>query len=294
MTAELPHAAATPRTLGVVRAAVFAIWLLEVVPDPLSFLAALPDAMRRPVGVFGHVPGALITAGALDAFKAILVALIAACLAGLPGYRVLAPLTALALTVDQALLRDYTFVNHEELALLIVTWVLALFPAADGFSWPARPPSARPEVYVAAMRAAAAFLLLPYCLIAAHRLATAAPAVFTGESLPYWFASLSSLDRDGWGVGVWLLGHPWLVTLFKAGFFVTTCFELLAPLCLVLPRFRRAWIAVVVTFHLVNWFTLNLFFWQNALLVPLLVAEWEPLLRRWSGRLQARDQLVEA
>jgi hypothetical protein len=204
----------------------------------------------------------------------VLVALLVLCALGVRPYRALAAVTALLLTVHQDLVRAYTFTNHEELALLVCTYVLVLVPAADGFSWPRRRPvTARPDVYPAALLAMAALLLLPYCGIAAHRLAYAAPDVFTGDSLPYWLASLSALDRDGWGAGLWLLGHPALVTLLKAGFFVTTVFELLAPLCLILPRFRRVWVVVVVGFHVVNWFTLNLLFWQNALLVLLLVAD---------------------
>ena len=268
----LPHRDATARSLGFVRACVFAIWLAVVVPDPLAFLGRLPDSMYHPLGVGRVLP--VLSADELSAFKWVLVALLIACLAGMRPYRVLALLAAAALTVHQELVRAYTFNNHEELALLVCTYVLALAPAADGFSWPRRRDvSTRPGVYPAVLVAMAALLLLPYCGIAAHRLAYAAPDVFTGESLPYWLASLSSLDRDGWGAGVWLLGHPALVSLLKAGFFATTLFELLAPLCLIRPRFRRVWVVVVVGFHVVNWFTLNLFFWQNALLVLLLVGD---------------------
>jgi hypothetical protein len=110
--------------------------------------------------------------------------------------------------------------------------------------------------------------------------------VFTGDSLRYGLASLDSLDRDGWGLGPSLLGHPTLVNVFKVGFVVTTMFELLAPLCLVLPRFRRVWIVVVVSFHLVNWFTLNLLFWEDALLVLLLVTDIDGHVGRIGSALQ--------
>jgi hypothetical protein len=144
-----------------------------------------------------------------------------------------------------------------------------LFPAADRVSWPRR--ASISDGHEAGLFALTAFLLVPYTLIAAHRLAYAAPDVFTGDTLPYWLASLDSLDRDGWGVGVWALGHPALVSFLKAGFLVTTLFELLAPLCLVWVWFARVWVVVVVGFHVVNEFTLNLFFWQNAVLALLLV-----------------------
>ena len=279
------HGRASATTLGVVRACVFSIWLVVVVRDPLSFLGELPPSMFHPLGVLQLAPRSLwlhlLEPGALDAFKAVLVALLALAALGARPYRAIAVATAVLLTVHQGLLRSFTFTNHEELALLLCAYVLALFPAADGFAWPRRARrSSSPPLYAGAMVAMTGLLLLPYTEIAAHRLAHAAPAVFTGESLPYWFASLDWLDRDGWGAGVWLLGHPALVTLFKAGFVVTTVFELLAPLCLILPRFRRVWLVVVVCFHVVNWFTLNLFFWQNALLVLLLVSDTEALVTK--------------
>ena len=269
MATRVLHANATARELGVVRAVVFAAWMWIVVRDPLTFYGELPRSMYHPLGVLKLVP---FEPAALGTLRWALVALLAACAIGVRPYRVLALAAALLLTYQQGLLRAFTFNNHEELALLVCTYVLALAPAEDGFAWPRRyTVHPRPELYPAALLAMSTLLLLPYCEIAAHRLAYAAPRVFTGESLPYWLASLSSLDRDGWGAGLWLLGHPTLVTFLKAGFVVTTLFELLAPLCLILPRFRIVWVVVVVGFHVVNWFTLNLFFWQNALLVLLLI-----------------------
>jgi hypothetical protein len=254
--------------LGVVRAAIYAMWLVVVVPDPLGYLADLTPG--APVGFSRWLPDVLVSSAGLDALKGALIVVLVLCLVGAPGYRVWAVVAAALLTVQQALLREYTFVNHEELALLVCTWVLVVFPAADGFSWPRRV-GASPGSHALALEVLTAFFVLPYTLIAAHRLAYAAPDVFTGDSLPYWLASLNSLDRDGWGVGVWALGHPALVDCLKAGFFVTTVFELLAPLCLVAARFALVWVVVVAGFHVVNEFTLNLFFWQNAVLALLLV-----------------------
>jgi hypothetical protein len=292
VSAGVLHQRVSPATLGVVRAAVFAIWLAVIVPDPLHFLGRLPDTMFEPVGAMKLVPReawlALLEPAALDAFKGVLIALLVLAAVGLRPYPAIAAAAALMLTVHQGLVRGFTFTNHEELALLVCTYVLVLFPAADGFAWPARrTPAGWPGLYPAALLAMALLLLLPYCGIAAHRIVSAAPEVFSGDSLPYWLASLDGLDRDGWGVGRWVLGEPWLVGLLKAGFVVTTLFELLAPLCLILPRFRRAWIVVVVSFHVVNWFTLNLFFWQNALLILLLVTDTEAWVARGRSRIEA-------
>jgi hypothetical protein len=46
-----------PEQVGLLRAAVFAMWLVEVVPDPLSFWGELPPSMHEPIGLFKLVPG---------------------------------------------------------------------------------------------------------------------------------------------------------------------------------------------------------------------------------------------
>jgi hypothetical protein len=279
----------SPETLGVIRAAVFLMWLVEVLPDPLSFWGELPASMHEPVGVFKLVPDdawdRLLEPEVLDQLKRILVALLVLSALGVRPYRPTASATAALLTGHQALVRGFTFTNHEELGLLVCTYVLALFPAADGFAWPAgrRRQSAPSETYAAALHAMSLLLLLPYCEIAARRLIRGTPDVFLGDSLPHWLGSLDALDPDAFGIGPWLLRRPALVAFLKAGFVVTTAFELLGPLCLIMPRLRRAWMFVIVCLHLVNRFTLKLFFWQNTLLVLLLLTGTE----RWVARARA-------
>jgi hypothetical protein len=286
----------SPETLGVIRAAVFLMWLVEVVPDPLSFWGELPESMHEPVGVFKLVPDEtwdrLLEPEVLDRLQKVLVTLIVLSALGVRPYRPTATATAALLTGHQALLRGFTFTNHEELSLLVCAYVLALFPAADGFAWPARRrPTAPPETYAAAVHAMRLLLLLPYCGIAARRLVRGTPDVFTGDSLAHWLGSLDALDRDAFGIGPWVLRRPGLVAFLKAGFVITTVFELLGPLCLIVPRLRRAWIPVIGSMHLFNRLTLKLFFWQNSLLILLLLTGTERTVacaRAWVSRARRR------
>jgi hypothetical protein len=279
---------ASPETLGVIRAAVFAMWLIEVVPDPLSFWGELPASMHEPIGALKLVPEQrwerLLDPDALDQLKRILVVLLVLSALGARPYRPTATTAAALLTAHQALLRGFTFVNHEELCLLAATYVLALFPAADGFAWRRRRRRASPETYAAAIDAMSLLLVIPYSQIAARRLVRGGPEIFRGDSLRHWLGSLDALDRDAFGIGPWLLARPALVKCLKAGFLITTVFELLGPLCLVAPRLRRAWIKVIVALHLTNRFTLKLFFWQNTVLILLLLTGPE----RWVDRVRRR------
>jgi hypothetical protein len=286
----------SPETLGAIRAAVFLMWLVEVVPDPLSFWGELPDSMHEPIGVFKLVPdqawGRLLEPEVLDRLQKVLVALLVLSALGVRPYRPTATATAALLTGHQALLRGFTFNNHEELGLLVCAYVLALFPAADGFAWPGRrTATAPPETYAAAVHAMSLLLLLPYCGIAARRLVRGAPEVFTGDSLAHWLGSLDALDPHAFGIGRRVLRHPGLVAFLKVGFVITTVLELLAPLCLVAPALRRAWIPVIASMHLLNRLTMKLFFWQNSLLIVLLLPGTERTIARahaWASQARRR------
>jgi hypothetical protein len=294
---SVPGETVSPETLGVIRAVVFTIWLAEVVPDPLDFWGELPRSMHEPIGVLRLVPEArldrLLEPDVLEQLKRVLVVLLVLAALGVRPYRPTAAATAALLTCHQAVLRGFTFVNHEELGLLASTYVLALFPAADGFALRRRrPPAVRPETYAAAVQAMALLLLIPYSEIAARRLVRGGPEIFVGDSLPHWLGALDALDREAVGIGPWLLARPALVSALKAAFALTTAFELVGPLCLIMPRLRRAWIPVIVGFHLANRLTLKLLFWQNTLLVLVLLTDSERWVSRAAARLgQARRRL---
>lgn len=286
----LLHDHARAATLGFVRACVFAIWLAKVVAMPLPFLADLPAAMLRAPGLLGVVPEALwawvLTPAVLAGLQVILVLAVGWAAVGAAAYRPVALVAALLLTLYMGLACGFTFVSHQELGLLYAAYVLAIFPAADGFAWKRRPrplPPRPPALYGAALVTLALVILLPYAAIAAYRVSRAAPELFLSDSMAYWMVSLSGVNPDGWSLGLWVLEHPALVTLMQIGFPVTTAFELTAPLALIAPRFRRVWLAVIVPFHLLSWLVLNILFWENLLLIGLLLTDVD----RWFGQLEA-------
>ncbi len=287
------HPRVTARTLGVVRAGVFLIWIVKLVPEPLSFFAELPQSMLVPHGVMHLVPSGawptILTPDFLTGFKLVLLAVLALGMIGIRPYRPIALAAAGLLTFHEGLVRGFTIVNHQELAPLYCVFILAIFPAADGFSWPRRKAEdVAAPAYSAALRWMTCILVIAYTAIAAYRLAWSAPGIFLGDSIPHWIASLSGLQSDGWQLGGWILRHPALVTVAKAVFIVTTTFELLAPLCLFCPRFRRLWIAILVPFHILSSVTLNIFFWENVLLILLLLTDIDTIVTRVADAVASR------
>jgi uncharacterized membrane protein len=79
--------------------------------------------------------------------------------------------------------------------------------------------------------------------------------------------------------------YPAAGAVLNAGFVVVTVLEVLAPLCLFSRRFRLLWLGVMVPFHVATLFLMKIFFWQNLILLVLLLAGVE----RWlPSRARAR------
>lgn len=288
------HANVRPQTLGMVRVIVFAIWLAKIVPDTFSFLAEMPRSIFKPVGILRLVPHGMwdwiLTADVLSTMKWLLVLCLVYAALGLRPYRLAAIASAVLLTLHQGIERSFTFVNHLDLAALFCVYVLAFAPAADGFALSEPTHSRMPQAYAAAMMTMAFALVLPYASIAAFRFVHSAPDIFLDDSLRFWFVSLSGLDPDGWHFGEWIIRRSRLMMIAKAGFVVTTCCELLSPLCLVSARFRLIWFAVLVPFHILCLFLLNIFFWENILLSLALLTPWYDKLPAWFAALRQRVQ----
>ncbi len=43
--------------------------------------------------------------------------------------------------------------------------------------------------------------------------------------------------------------------------------EILSPLVLISTWFRRAWLAVILPFHVLTLLSMNIFFWENMILI---------------------------
>jgi len=284
------HERVSPRTLGLARMWVFGLWIHRLLTEPFPEVAAMPLAVFQPIGVLRLLPASLwpavLTTPALEALRAILLAGLVLVALGVPGYRLLAPLVCLVGTFQQGLVRSFGYVSHGELGLVYAAWVLACFPAADALALRRRPQRyAAPVMYAAPMRIVAGVLAVLYAFVGIRRLAAGAPEVFVDGSILRWAVLRALQGGVGEGYGDEIVAVPWLATLLVVGFPLVTVLEALAPLCLVSPRFRAAWLGVMVPFHLATRAVLQIFFRYNLLLLPLFFVEIERQIDRWIGRL---------
>jgi hypothetical protein len=113
-------------------------------------------------------------------------------------------------------------------------------------------------------------LCLTYTFAGIYRLLHGGLALFTSAQLPAFVArnSLQLVQPTG-NLGDWVLHAPAAAWLLSVGFPVVTAFEVLAPLCLFVRRFRYAFMAVMVPFHVLSWLVMQVWFWENLVLYLL-------------------------
>jgi hypothetical protein len=288
------HSDATARNLGFLRIWVFTAWFADIAKDPITDLATLPIDLMTPVGVLRLAPLSfwerVCTADNLQVAYVLMLLCLAATALGIRPYRPIAIFTCLLLTLYQGLILSFTYLSHSTLAALPVAYVLALFPAGDALALrrgPAR--EGKRETAVLAMVTATLALCITYACIGARRFQTGGLEIFLdGSMLNYVARNSASGGLLEGGYGLAALEYPLLSAVLVIGFPFVTVFELLSPLCLFYKWFRWSWLVVILLFHVLTWYLMQLLFVHNILLIAVLIlridrlANWspKPLFRR--------------
>jgi hypothetical protein len=126
-----------------------------------------------------------------------------------------------------------------------------------------------------------------YSLVGIVRLTTQPLEIFASDTMLWSILKHSSrpwlIDFDAWR---WIDAWPWLMPVVNVGFAISTVFEALAPLALLSAQFRRAFLVVIVGFHVSVIVLMELPFFHHLALLVLLV-DWS----RWRG---TRDRAAKA
>jgi hypothetical protein len=273
------HASAGPRTLGVVRVAVFSIWLFTIAAAPFREIAELPMDLFVPIGLVRQVPPGVLEfifrPVTLEIFKWTLATGLLLSALGARPYRGIAVTTVLLLTFQQGMARGFGHVNHGNIPLLLAAWILAIVRADGGFSPESNRSGAIPSSECAlALQTMTVVLLLTYVFTGANRIANSVPEIFLNGTMTRYIAYLAVCTAyRGMRFENALLESSTILALLNVGFIVITLLEVLSLFCLHSRRFRWAWLATMIPFHFLTLFFMNIFFWQNLLLFPLLLGD---------------------
>jgi hypothetical protein len=176
------------------------------------------------------------------------------------------------------------YINHSQLVPLFMLLVFAVFGGRRylpvlGFRDDSEAPESAPTAqtgsgtvpmpgYRAVVWLSGLMLIIPYTFIAINRLIVGGVQVFRGDALLDYINLTSrrySIYQSSLFLG--LIRISWLAAGLKVGYFVTTLFELGSAGVLFSRLFRRLWLPVIIGFHFVTLFAMNIFFWENLLLM---------------------------
>ena len=290
-----------------VRMVVLGIWLVIVAITPYGYYARFPEGMVAGYGLGRLLLGGHTLRAFFFSYPVLMVlkwgAMVGCALAILFPNRCrwLTPVVLVFIVVLDQLTRSLNgFINHGQLAPLLVLLVFAVFggrrylpslgfrpdgdaPREKGSTPP--PPGGTTEFqYVPVVWLAGLMLIVPYTFIAINRFFQGGSELFQGDALLD-YINLTSRRYSVYGSSIFLglIKVPWLATALKGGYLVTTLFELSSAGVLFSRMFRRIWLLVIIPFHFVTLFAMNIFFWENVLLI-LVMFGWGIWIRDGSPK----------
>lgn len=271
--------------LGFGRILVFGIWMVSVVTTPVTLYSELPREIFHPPGALMLFPDAFwdlfLSPAVLLGFQGILVMGCAACAAGVRPFRPIALGTVVLLILFDGLMKGWGgFINHAQMGILYGAILLSMFPSSDQLSvYKKIYKKESSYVYHAGILSTAGLFTFAYAFIGTRRIVVGGLEIFTGDAILTHFA-VQSLNYSSSGIELGLLvtQHAWLAVTAKVGFAVITVLEVLAPLCLLSRRFTVVWLSVMIPFHFSTLPAMNIFFWENVLLLLFFL----PAVHVWS------------
>ena len=262
----------------------------------------MPDLEFDPPGILKLPPDwfyeAILTAAGLSLLKWVLLAGVIACALGVRPWRAIAIPTVILLTLHQGIPRGlFGYVNHKELGALYATYILAVFPATGFSLFAPRTPKPRSERDAASTRMMmlllTSVLLIPYCFVGLYRLSHNDMSVWSSDTFAH-FMTRTSFGTNWFGnegISEALLARPRLLQPLAISFPIGTVVETLAPLCIVHKRFRKMWVISMVGLHLLTWAAMDILFWENMALYPILLVDGDYLLKQLD---RLRGRMIES
>jgi predicted DCC family thiol-disulfide oxidoreductase YuxK len=268
----------TAATLGIMRIVVFGLCFVYVLGVPYTQLAILPATLHNPTAVFSLLPSTwqafLISQPGLSTVKPLLLICLICSVVGLRPFRLWALASVVLLLVFDMVYKGYAyFFWHGQFALIYCAVILAISPCVDAYRISAArsPAIGRDAAYKAAPLLIGLAMTACYALLGIRRIVEGNVAIYFDDTLLNYTAVRAFEPAFfNFQAGFWPLASPTLAVLLKVGFAIVTVFEAIAPLAVVSARFRFIWLWIMVLFHISTLFTMNIFFWENTVLLLLL------------------------
>jgi predicted DCC family thiol-disulfide oxidoreductase YuxK len=269
------HANATRNAYSAARTLLLLVCLSSFLHRDLTVFSELPLNVVRQVGLNALIPFSvwqrILSSGlALQTIQwtgivAILVALLGF------GRAMALTWTAMVLIFQEGIIVSRGVLSHNHTAPLYLLCTLTLFEWIDRYRKPQNPEN---DTFSAtALFTLAIVFTFTYSFIGIRRLAYGGPALLFSDTPGYWLVSrgyTGIMENPDYAWTHHVPDWPWIVLAFKAGLAITTILEVTAPLVLVSRTYRCLFLPAVFMFHLLTFVSMNITFWQNVSLLPLL------------------------
>ena len=294
--------AGTTLHLGIARILVFSILLTDLLVDDVSSLAAMPAAAFLPRGMLAWLPASwmevMLGGPFLQGFSLVYGIILLFALCGFGRAWLITGLALLGTIFFHGLARGFGgHVNHQELlGLHVVFFFLSSqsFAAAslNSLIWKKTPQEADDAASRFLLRALCFLILLTYFFIGVARLQTSDWRVYGTNAMTF-YALQHSTKWNYWNLSFArdLLHQPLFELFLKVAFPLATLLELAAPLAVLVRRLVWPIIISLWLFHLSIFLCMNIFFWQNMLLLLLPVLGWY-VDRKWMPSTESGKPLL--
>ena len=287
---------------GLARILVFGILLLDLLLDDLPALASMPAEAFLARGVLGWLPAswleAILQPGFYHGFPIVYGGIL---LLGLFGFGPAWLVTGLALlgtTLFHGLARGFGgHVNHQELIML---HSLFFFLSSRSYSavsvnallWKRPADETDNEASRFLLRALCYWVMMTYFMIGVARLQTSDWRVYGTNAMTF-YALLHSAKWNFWDFSLArdLLQQPMFDLFLRLTFPLATVLELAAPLAIMVRRLVWPLLISLWLFHISILLCMNIFFWQNMLMLLLPLLGWYSD-RRWQPAGSAEKPLI--
>ena len=261
-----------------IRSVVLAIWAIVIAFTPYERYAYLSTAHFTAIGIGQLIIPNSVLQLLLD--RDVLLTLKWSTLASLlclilwpRRFRALTLFAVPAVVVLDALTKSIGgYANHAQIIPLLLLLLVGLFARTPFLSPMERRPitgrllGARHD-YPALIWLSRLIIAIPYTYVGLARLASGASMFTTGALDSHIRINAGLYSAYGFRIAESWLRVPELAASLRVGFAVTTIFEALSLLAIVSPRFRWLWTLAMTLFHFVALVTMNIFFWENTLLL---------------------------
>jgi len=279
------HDNASSKSLALLRITVFSIWfVIAFVFSPRAY-ATLPQSVFEPWGlhrILNYLPNEvlkfLLQVEVLTTLKLLILAGCFLCILGIRPFKPIALATFTCIFLFDFIIRGFNgFINHAQIGIYFAALYLAFSPAAD--SWSIFRKNMREKSkqdYYPVIILTGITLTMAYSFIGIRRLFVGGSEIFLNDALViYTIRNTLNYSMYGFEVGLTLMSFEYVFVLLKIGFFVITIMEILSPFIFFNRYLRYTWLSVMVPFHFITLFTMNIFFWENILLILVIFIKWE-------------------